>query len=117
MDGVALGADAEFLVANPSQRTDIAAFQVVLTHHRALGLVDLLFGERDRHAQNFGAVEQAVGVLLQAKDRRALGCFVSPHTFERTATVVQGVRQHVDLGVAPLHHLAIHPNLAVTVRH
>jgi hypothetical protein len=67
--------------------------------------------------KNFGAVEEAVSVLLQAEDGCAVDCFVSAHAFKGAATVVQGVRQNMDLGIAPLDHLAVHPNFAVTVFH
>jgi hypothetical protein len=71
--------------------------------------------EGDLHAQDLGAVEQALGVLLQAEDGRAIDRVVGAHAFEGAAAVVQGVGQHVDLGVAPVDHLAVHPDLAVAV--
>ena len=56
-------------------------------------------------------------MLLQTEDRRATRGVVGAHTFERAAAVVQGVGQHVDLGIAPVHQLAVHPDLAVAVGH
>ena len=42
---------------------------------------------------------------------------VGAHALEGAAAVVQRVGQHVDLGVAPVHQLAVHPDLAVAVGH
>jgi hypothetical protein len=117
VDGVALGADAQLLVADPGQRAQVAALELVGAHHVALRLHHLLGREGDLHAQDLGAVEQALGVLLQAEDGRALGRVVGAHAFEGAAAVVQRVAQHVDLGVAPFDHLAVHPDLAVAVGH
>ena len=60
---------------------------------------------------------RALRVFFQAKNRRAFFCFVSANAFECAAPVVQRVRQHMDLGVAPFHHRAIHPDFSVAVRH
>lgn len=102
--------------ADPDQRAQVAALELVLAHDLLLGLVELFLRERDLHAQDLGAVEQALGMLGQAEDRRAaVGRLVGAHALEGAAAVVQRVAQHVDLGVAPVHEFAIHPDLAVTV--
>ena len=115
MNLVALGGDAEFLRADPGQRPDVAALQLVVAHHGFLRLHHFLLAEGNLHAQNFGAVKKSLGVLFKAKNRRALRRFVSPHAFKSAAAVMQGVAQHMNLGVAPFDHLAVHPDLAVTV--
>ena len=117
VNGVALGAHAQLLVANPGQRAQVAGLQLVLANDGHLRVVDLVLGERDLHAQDLGAVEQALGVLLQAKDRRTVHGVVSAHALKGAAAIVQGVSQYVDLGVAPFHHLAVHPDFAVAVCH
>ena len=114
---VALGADAQLFRADPGERADVAAFEFVLAHHGALRVHHFLLREGNLHAQNLGAVEQALGVLFQAEDRRALRRLVSAHAFKGAAAVVQGVGQHVDLGVTPFDHLAVHPDFAVAVFH
>ncbi len=117
MDGVALGGHAQLFVADPGQGAQVAGFEFVFADHGALGFVDLLLGEGDRHPQDLGAVEQALGVLLQAEDSGAVHRVVGPHAFKGTAPVVQRMAQHVDLGIAPFDHLAIHPDFAVAIRH
>jgi hypothetical protein len=117
MDGVALGADAQLLGADPHQRAQVAALQVVLAHHGLLSLADVLEAVGQLHAQDLAAVEQPLGVFAQAEDRRAVHRVVGAHALESAAAVVKRVRQHVDLGVAPIHHLTIHPDLAVSVVH
>ena len=115
VNGVAPGADAELLVANPHERAQIAALQLVGAHHGLLRLVHLLFAKRQLHAQDLGAVEQPVRVLRQAEDGRAAHRVVGAHALEGAAAIVQRVREHMDLGVAPLDHLAVEPDLAVAV--
>src|SRR5690606_41358025 len=58
-----------------------------------LSLVHLLDAEGNLHAQDLGAVEQALGVFLQAEDGRAVDRVVGPHALKGAATVVQGVGQ------------------------
>ena len=91
MDGVAFGADTQLFGTNPSQRADVTAFQIVCFHHCFLRFADFLFGEGQLHAQNFGAVKKAVGVLVQTENGRAIGGFVGANTFKGAAAVVQGV--------------------------
>jgi hypothetical protein len=95
----------------------VLPLELVLAHHGALGFHHLLGREGDLHAENLRAVEEPLGVLLQPKDRGTLGRVVGPHALEGAAAVVQGVRQHVDLGVAPVDERAVHPDLAVAVGH
>jgi hypothetical protein len=71
--------------------------------------------ERNLHAQDFGAVEQALGVFFQAENRRSVHGVVGAYTLKRTAAVVQRVAQYMDLGFAPINHLAIHPDFSITV--
>ena len=78
-------------------------------------VVDYL-AEGNLHAQDFGAVEQALGVFLQAENGGAFVGLVSAHALESAATIVQGVRENVHLGIAPVNQLAIHPDGAIAVR-
>jgi len=114
---VALGRHAQFFVTNPGQGADIAGLKLVVTNDGLLCLHDFFFCERDQHAQDLGAIEEALGVLFQPENSRAVHRVVRAYAFKSTAAVVQGMGQHVDLGVAPIHHLAVHPNFAVAVCH
>jgi hypothetical protein len=117
VDGVALGADAELLVTDPEQRADVAALELVLADDVELGLVQLFLAERHLHAQDLGAVEQALGVLVKAEDGRTVDGVVGANALEGAAAVVHGVGQDMDLGIAPIDHLAVHPDFAVAVGH
>ena len=57
------------------------------------------------------APEEAVEVLLEMPHRGAPGGLVRPDALEDPAAVMQRVREHVDLGIRPIHELAIHPDL------
>jgi hypothetical protein len=114
---IAFGRHAELLGADPRERTNVARFEFVFANDSALRFHHHVHCERDVHAQNFGAVEQALRVFLQAENRRALVGLVSADALKRAAAVVQGVRQHMDRGVAPFHHLAVHPDFSVAICH
>src|SRR5687767_1531574 len=49
--------------------------------------------------------------------RTAAGEFVTTNSFKISCAVVEGVRQHVDLGVLPRNQLAIEPNFISFDRH
>src|SRR5690606_27736613 len=83
-----VGADAHAFGAVERQRTDVGAVQVVFTHGGEGGFVDLILGEGDLHAHDVCRIEQAVGVCLQAEDRRALRSLVGAHAFEHAHAVV-----------------------------
>ena len=117
VNGVALGRHAQPLGTNPGQRAQVAALELVLTDDRFLRRHHFVLAEGNLHAQDLGAVEQALGMLFQPEDCRATGGIVGAHAFEGAATVVQGMREHMDLGIAPVHQLAVHPDLAVAVGH
>ncbi len=113
---VAFGRNAQLFRTNPRQRANVATGQLVGAHHIQRGLHHLRWGERDFHAQDFGAVEQALGVLFQAEHAgAAILQLVGAYAFKRAAAVVQGVGQHMDFGIAPFDHLTIHPDFAVAV--
>jgi hypothetical protein len=82
-----------------------------------LRFVHFFLGERDLHAQDLGAVEKPLGVFFQAEDGGAVDRVVGAYTLEGTAAVMQRVGQHMDLGVTPVDHLAVHPDLAVAIGH
>ena len=117
MNRVALGRDTQLPVADPGERAQVAGFELVRAHHRFLRFVHFFLGKGQLHAQDLGAVEEALRVFFQPEDGGAIDGVVGAHTFESAATVVQRVRQHMDLGVAPLDHLAVHPDLAIAVGH
>ena len=50
-------------------------------------------------------------MLVQVPDRRPARGLVRPDALEDAAAVVQRVGEHVDLGVVPVHQLAVHPDL------
>ena len=118
VNGVAFGRDAKLFVANPGQRANVATGQLVNAHHIELRLHHLSLRERNLHAQNFGAVEEALGVLFQSKNTGAAVLqMIGAHALKRTTAVMQRVGQHVDFCVTPLNHLTVHPDFSVAVRH
>ena len=47
----------------------------------------------------------------QTKNARALRRVVTPHTLKHARSIVQGVGHHVNSGVFPRDHFAIHPDV------
>ena len=62
---------------------DVGRLQVVLAHGGELRLVDGVAVVGHLHAQDMGGAEQALGMLLQAEDGRALLGLVGPHIERR----------------------------------
>ena len=62
-------------------------------------------------------IEETVGVVFEAEDRRADLGMVGAHAFEDRQAVVQGVRQDVRGRVAPGHEFAVIPDEAIAVSH
>jgi len=74
------------------------------------GLADLLHRERQVHPINLGAVEEAACVLRQAEDGRTAFRVVAADAFEETRSVVDRVRENVNLRVGEIHQLPVHPD-------
>ena len=108
---------AQLARAIKRHRAEVAGFQAVGLHHVQVGGVDFFFAERQAHAQDMGRAEQAVGVILQTENRRALRRFVGAHTLEHAHAVVQGVGQHMGVRLAPGHEFAVKPDETVAVSH
>ena len=106
MDLGRLRGDAHLLAAAPGDRADVAVRQLVGLDHVAAGLVDL--GDRigDLEVEGLRAVMQALDVLGELEDLAAIGALALEHR----AAVVQGVREHVDVGLAPGDELAVEPD-------
>ena len=100
---IGLRRHAELGRAIISHRAEIARMQIVGFHHIDVRLVDFVLRVGQLHAEDFGRVKQALGVLLQAENRRAFGGFISAHAFKHAHAVVQGVGEHVGFGVAPFY--------------
>src|SRR5690606_13359095 len=54
---------------------------------------------------------QALQVVAEPEHRRTLIRRVRPDALEHRGPVVQRVREHMDLGVRPVHQLTVHPDL------
>jgi hypothetical protein len=118
VDRVAFGRHAEFFRADPDDRAQVAGFQLVFADHFALRSGQRFVVERHVHLEDLGRVQEALGVFLEAENRRAaVRRLVGAYAFENAHAVMQRVGKHVDLGVAPVDELAIHPDLAVAVGH
>jgi hypothetical protein len=54
---------------------------------------------------------EALHVGREPEDGRPRGGGVGPDALEDARAVVEGVGEHVDLGVGPVDELAVHPDL------
>ena len=63
-----------------------------------------------RHAVDLGGIEQALHVLRQAEDRRALRLGVAADALEDAGAVVNHVAHHVDGGLFPRNEVAVMPD-------
>ena len=75
------------------------------------GLIDLLLGEGNLHAQGLGRLEQPRGMFLQLVDRAAVDALALEHA----GAIMQAMGEHMGLGVLPGHQLAVIPKLAIAL--
>ena len=111
MDLGRLRRDAHHLAAAPGDRPHVAVGELVGLDRVAAGLVDLGHAVGDGEVQRLGALVEPLAVLRQLEDLAAVG----PLPLEHRAGVVQPVAQHVQLGLAPGHELAVEPDEPVAV--
>jgi hypothetical protein len=77
----------------------------------ALGLLDDFERHGDLHVDQFSGFMQPLGVLTGFEDDPA----ISALALEYLRRVMERVGEDVNLGLAPGHHFAIHPDIAVAV--
>ncbi|EXI70627.1 MAG: hypothetical protein AW07_03957 [Candidatus Accumulibacter sp. SK-11] len=111
------GGDAHRFRAVEDDRPDVARLEPVRAHHFLLCLEQGLPVVGHLHLEDVGGVEQALGVLGKAEDRRTPRRLVGTDSLEDAHAVVQGVGQHVGRGLAPWNELAVVPDEAVAIRH
>ena len=109
--------DAHRFRAVENDWPDVAGFELIGAHDFLVRFDQGLFVVGHLHLEDESGVEQAVGVLFEPENRCALGGLVGADAFENTHPVVQGMRQHVRRGVAPIHQFAVVPDEAVAIRH
>ena len=111
LDGVVAGVNAHFAVAHKGERTDVALGQLVGGEGFNAGFGQLVGAVGQLHAQDLGGIEHALAVVLQAEDRGgAVDTGISPDAFENGTAVVQGVGEHMNLGLIPGNHFPVKPD-------
>ena len=111
VDRVVLRRDAHHLRAAPGDRPHIGVGEMVSLQHFGLGGVDLRDAERHLEVEDLRGLPQAPGMVGGFENMPAIGALA----FEDRARIVQPVGQNMHLGVAPLNHMAIHPDPAITI--
>ena len=101
--------DAHFFRAAPSDRAEIAVGKPLRLDDIPVRLVELRHGVRNLEAEDLGRGMQPLAVLRGRKNLAA----INPCALEHAASVMKGVRQHMDLRLAPRYQRAINPNEAV----
>ena len=89
----------------------IAILEAELFDEFALGPVDFFDARRHLEAQDLRRFVQTLAVLVTLEDDAA----ISALAFEHRRGVVEGMRQHMNLGFAMRDEFAIHPDPAVAI--
>ena len=113
LNGILQGIDTHFTFAAKRHRAEVAVLDVVDAHQFHHRLRQLLARVGQLHAIDLGGVHQAVGVLLQPEDRRAVRRVVAPNAFKQGGGIVKRVRRNVDRGLRPGNEFAVVPNMFV----
>ena len=98
-------------VSEERDGADVARVEAVDPHDLLRRVDDLLRAERDVDQVDLRRREQAVDVVGQPEDPRALRGLVRADALEDAAAVVQRVREDMDGGVSPVDQLSVHPDL------
>jgi hypothetical protein len=111
MDGGVLRRDRHHLRAAPGDRADIEIAAAVGVDHLLLGSAQL-FG-----AVGNGEIQQVRPISGSARNARRLVDLagIGALALEHRAAVMQSVREHMQLGVAPGNQFAVQPDEAVAV--
>src|SRR4029079_2601884 len=93
------------------ERADVARGQSVRPDDVLHALADGVDRERDLEVIELRGAVEAAQVLVHVPHGGTAGGLVRPDALEYTGAVVQGVGEHVDLGIGPVHELTVHPDL------
>ena len=96
--------------AAEDQRADVAALEAVAADQLMGGLAQLLLRVREVHVVEPGRALEPVQMVVVAEDRGAALGLVGADALEHAGAVVEGVREHVHLGVLPGDEFAVHPD-------
>ena len=111
VDRVRPRVDAELAVAVEGDRAQVALAEAVHGDQLVRRQPELLHRVRELHVQELGRLVQALEVVGQPEHRRARVRLVAADPLEHARAVVEPVGADVDLGVGPVHELAVHPDL------
>ena len=110
-----VGTDTHALGTIERERPQIGAGQSVLFYNGNLCIVQGFGIVGNLHTENMGRPEESVGMVLQTENSGSPVGLIGAYAFEHPQPVVQGMRQHMHLGISPGHHLTIEPDYAVTI--
>src|SRR5665647_1566246 len=103
--------DAHLPVPAEDQRADVAGLQAVGADHLVRGAHEFLEAVRHRHVVELRRALETPQMLAEAEHGRPFDGLVAADAFEDARAVVERVREDVDLGLAPGHKRAVHPDL------
>ena len=89
--------DAQLLAAAPSDGANVSVGQIVGGSGLAAGIVYLFWSIGNLKVEHAARLDQTLGVFAQLEDFAAIKAL----TFEYGTGVVQTVRKHMDVGIAP----------------
>src|SRR3990170_7058216 len=109
--GRAQRAEAHLAVPADRGRPDVAGVQSVRADDLLGRFRQRLLRVREIHVVKLRGAAKALQVLVKVPDGRTLRRLVGTDALEDAGAVVERMAEHVDLGVAPVHELTVHPDL------
>ncbi len=94
--------------------TDVGRLQLVDRHDLLGGLAEVVDAPLERDAVGLGGTAQSLHVVAETEDGGALLGLVGTDPLEDAGPVMEGMGQHVHVGLRPRDHLAVHPDVAGT---
>ena len=103
-----LGRDRHHFRPAPGDRADVSVGKALRLERGVGRVIEFLVGIADVHAEDFGRLEQPVGVFLVLEYLAPVGALALEHA----GPVVQPVREDVQPPFIPIDHFTVVPELA-----
>src|SRR5580700_4008979 len=111
LDWAAHRVDARCAVTTKDDRAKVAGVHLVDADDIEIGLGELFGGKGNFHAINARGVKKALHMIAETENGGALRGVVAADAFKDRRAVCDDVREDVNLGVVPLDHFAVVPNV------
>src|SRR5262249_34073884 len=110
-DRVVTVVDTHLTIAQVNQWANVALTHIVDLHGVDNGTPHVILRPGHFHASDMRRMKQALEMFLEAENGWSTRCVITANALKDAEPVVEGMAEHVYLGLVPIDKLSIHPNL------